>query len=166
MARMVDELPPPPSGNSSSEDKAPSLSSLPYARLRWTIRITGVLLMFGGAIYLGIVAGKVLLGSLTDIKAIDGLYVVVVSLLALVLGMFIFRAGLDMLRSVDSSAVGIFSFVFALVYTSILMQIVPALALFYQYPALMLLLFLFYFGLTYLILKYILLALLFPRKKK
>ena len=87
------------------------------------------------------------------------------SLVALGLGMFVFRIGLDMLRSVDSSAVASFSFVFALVYTSILMQIVPATVLFYQYPVLVLLLFLLYLGLTYFVLKYILLALLFPKKK-
>ena len=163
---MVDELPPSPLPEKTPVVEAlPSLSSLPYGRLRWMIRITGVLLMFGGTIYLGIVAGKVLWGSLTYLNASDSLYVVIVSLLALGLGVFVFRAGLNMLRSVDSSAVSSFSFVFALIYTSILMEIVPAAALFYKYPVLVLLLFLLYLGLTYFVLKYILLMLLFPQKK-
>jgi hypothetical protein len=163
---MVDDLPSAGTpSNSSPEESALPLSSLPYARLRWTIRLTGVLLMFGGAIYLGAVAGRLLFASLTDGNASGGLYAVIISLVALGLGIFVLRAGLDMLRSVDSSAVGSFSFVFALVYTWILMQIVPASALYYRYPVLMFLLFLLYLSLTYLILKYILLLLLFPRKK-
>jgi hypothetical protein len=163
---MVDELPPTgPSDNSPAEEQLTSLSSLPYARLRWTIRFTGVLLMFCGTIYLGIAAGKLLLGSLSYHKASDDAYAVIISLLALGLGIFILRAGLNMVQSMDASAVTSFSFVFALVYASILMQIVPASALFYRYPVLALLLFLIYLGLTYLVLKYILLALLFPEKR-
>lgn len=163
---MVDDLSPSvPSGNSLPEEISPTISSLPYARLRWTIRLTGVLLMFSGTVYLGVVAGRLLFGSLTNPNAADDLYAVVISLVALGLGIFVLRAGLDMLRSVDSAAVTSFSFLFALVYTSILMQIVPAAAFSYQHPGLVLLLFLLYLGLTYLVLKYILLLLLFPRKK-
>jgi hypothetical protein len=162
---MADELPPSMLPDARPPEETP-LSSLPYARLRWTIRLTGVVLMFGGVIYLGIAASHPLLSSLSHGKAGDSLYAVVISLVALGLGIFVFRAGLNMLRSVDASAVASFSFVFALVYTSILMQLVPASALFYRYPALMFLLFFLYLGLTYLVLKHILLVLLFPRARK
>ena len=162
---MVDEL--PPSEHSANSLSAGSSSAplflLPYAGLRWIIRITGVLLMFGGVICLGSVAGKLLFGSLAYHKVSDSLSVVIVSLIALGLGIFVFRIGLRMLCSVDGRAVRNFSFIFALVYTLILMQILPAGTIFDSYPILRFLLFLFSLGLAYFILKRILLTLLFPR---
>ena len=122
--------------------------------------------MFGGTICLGIWAGSLLLESLTEHKGGYGLYLVVVSLGVLGLGVFALRAGLNMLWVADTAAVGSFSFVFALIYAFIFMQILPAWGGYHQYPILMLLLFLLCLGLIYYVVKRILLALLFPQKKE
>lgn len=160
---MVDEAPPSRPADETSSAGMSSGASLPsYARLRWMIRITGVLIMLGGTIYLGIWAGSLLKGILIDHKGGEGLYIVVVALGVLGLAILALRAGLNMLLSVDSAAVGTFSFIFALIYAFIFMQILPAQSL---QPILMLPLFLLSLGVTYFVVKRILLALLFPIEK-
>jgi len=142
----------------------PATAPLSYRGLRWVIRFTGVLLMFGGAIYFGTVACTLVFGKLVYHQATEGLYVLVVSLLALGLGYFIFRVGLNMLRSINAATISSFSFLFALVYTPVFMRILPALGLVHRQPVLTIFFVLGYFGLTYLILKRILLLLLLPKE--
>jgi len=165
---MVDELPPAKSSDHvpDTTTNASSLGpALPYGSLRLAIRVAGVLLMFGGVIYLGLIAGGLLLGSMTYFQKSDNLYIVIASLVALGVGIFVFRVGLNMVRSTDASVVGSFSFLFALIYTSILMQTLPSTALFSRHPFIMYLLFPVCLALTYFILKRILLMLLFPKEK-
>jgi len=137
-----------------------------YDRLRWTIRVAGTLLMFGGTIYLGKVAAALLSGSLVSRRPTDNLMILVVSLVELGLGIFVLRTGLNMLRSVDASAIRHFSFVFALIYTFILMQVLPLSGLFFWHPVLTYLLLGLYLGLSYWVLNRILLVLLLPTEKR
>jgi len=166
---MADELPPPAKSSDHVSDTTTNASSLgptlPYGSLRLAIRVTGVLLMFGGVIYLGLIAGELLFGSMTYFQKSDNLYIVIAALVALGVCGFVFRVGLNMVRSTDASVVGSFSFLFALIYTSILMQTLPSTVLFSRHPFIMYLLFPVCLAFTYFILKRILLMLLFPKGK-
>ncbi len=114
--------------------------------------------MFGGTIYLGMIASNLLIGD----KPGSGLLVVVVSLVILGLGIYVLRTGLDMLRSINARTISSFSLVFSLIYTWILAQILPFSEWFGDYPYVIYLLMFLYFGLSYWILKRILLHLLLP----
>jgi len=133
-----------------------------YDSIRWAIRITGILLMVGGTIYLGVLASDLL----TDKKTGSGLFVVVVSVGMLGLGIYVLRIGLNMLRSIDAHTIGSFSFVFALVYTWILAHVLPPWKLLNDWPVVGYALMFLYFGLSYWILKRILLHLLLPPKRR
>jgi hypothetical protein len=133
-----------------------------YGWLRWTIRITGILLMFGGTIYLGGTAWALL----TDKKTGGGLLVVIMSLVVLGLGIYVLRIGLGMLRSINAHTIASFSFVFALIYTFILVHIVPSTSMFSDHPVLVGFVILLCFGLSYWILKSILFRLLLPREEQ
>jgi hypothetical protein len=133
------------------------------SRLSAFIRLTGALLMMLGVIYLGIVTGTLWFGDLKYGASTEGLFVLVVYLLELGLGFFAIRVGLGMLVSINPSTIGNFSFVFALIYTPILMRLFPIADGLGRHPAMTILLALIYFGLTYLMLKRILLFLLFPK---
>ncbi len=161
---MVDD--PPSASSTAPSSSSPSGASAPsYDWLRWTIRITGILLMFGGAIYLGIVASNLLLAKLSYGNPYESLFALIISLVGLGLGIFVLRTGLRMFRTVDASAIGHFAFVFALVY-NLRPDANPALAgLFNHHFVLMALLLILYFGLSYWVLKRILLHLLLPRMK-
>jgi hypothetical protein len=137
-----------------------------YDGLRWSIRITGIILMFGGMIYLGMIVSSLLWGSGPGGTRTEGLFPLVVSLVTFGLGIFVLRTGLRMFRSVDASTIAHFSFVFALVYTFILVHILPLSGLFQRHAALMWLLLVLYFGLSYWILKRILLHLLLPEGER
>jgi len=151
---MADETPPP---------STPAQAVLPsYEWLRWAIRITGILLMFGGTIYLGVTASQLL----TDNTSGSGLFVVVVTVAMLGLGIYVLRTGLNMLRSIDAHTIGSFCIIFALIYTWILAHILSPWEFFKGYPALMYLLVFLYFGLSYWILKSILFRLLLPRGER
>ncbi len=154
---MVDKSSPGNLSDQPASGRAPEA----YGWLRWTIRITGILLMFGGTIYLGRTASDLL----TDKKSGSGLFVVVVSLVALGLGIYVLRIGLAMLRSINARTIGSFSFVFALIYTFILVHIVPSTSMFSDHPVLVCLVIFLCFGLSYWILKSILFRLLLPREE-
>lgn len=128
-----------------------------YGWLRGFIRITGILLMFGGALYLGAMAASLLVA-----KKGGGLLGVVITLVALGIGIYVLRVGIDMLRTVDARAIKCFSFIFALIYTSILLNILPSFDFFGQHPAALYLMLFLYLGLSYWIVKYILFHLLLP----
>jgi len=121
--------------------------------------------MFGGTIYLGIVAGRLLFGTQGHHTVGAWLYALVISLIALGLGIYVLRIGLNMLCSVDAASIGSFSFLFSLVYISILVQILPSAEWFSQRPIEMGLFFLLCLACSYFVLRYILLALLFPKRK-
>lgn len=162
---MVDEsLESGSTAKASGQGPQPPLPS--YVLLRWTIRLTGVLLMFGGAIYLIRVAWSLLFEKHVNDTPFDSLFAIIVSLGILGLGIFVLRTGLRMLRTVDASSIGSFSFVFALIYTWILTQVLPLSDIFIQHQALFFLLLFLYFGLSYWILKRILLALLLPKEER
>jgi len=134
-----------------------------YDWLRWAIRITGILLMFAGAIYLLKSVSSLLWQNLgTASTASDNLFALVISLVALGIGIFVVRTGLKMFQTVDASAISHFSFVFTLVYTFVLMQILPLSGLFHSHLIFMGLLLMLYFGLSYWVLQRILLHLLLP----
>jgi hypothetical protein len=154
---MVDES----SSNAPTAGTAitpPSPVAPRYDWLRWAIRITGIVLMFGGTIYIGLTAAKLL----TDNKSDSVLLMIVVSLITLGLGIFVLRIGMNMLRSINVRTIGSFSFVFALIYTYILTQILPLSGFFNDSAVLVYLLVFLYFGLSYWILKSILILLLLP----
>jgi hypothetical protein len=130
-----------------------------YDWLRWAIRITGIALMLGGTVYLGMSVCRLL----TDNKAGDGIFSVVASLVTLGLVIFVLRVGYNMLRAINRRTISSFSFVFSLVYTFILIEILPATGVMFDYPALVYLFIFLYFGLSYWMLKSILLLLLLPR---
>ena len=74
--------------------------------------------------------------------------VVIVSLVMLGLGILVLRTGIRMLRTIDAHTIGTFSFLFALIYTWILVQILPLSGLFTDHPVFLYLLMFLYFGLS------------------
>ncbi len=69
-----------------------------------------------------------------------------------------------MLHSVNAQTIKAFSFIFALIYTFILVHILPPAGIFNDYPALLYLMLFLYLGLSYWILRSILFHLLLARK--
>jgi hypothetical protein len=134
-----------------------------YNLLRWAIRITGIVLMLGGTIYLGVTASQLLTSGNSGNEL---LFLIVCSVIALGMGILVIRAGYAMLRSINSGTISSFSFVFSLVYTFIVAQILPSTGFAAGHPILLYALVFLYFVLSYLILKSILLHLLMPRKER
>lgn len=120
--------------------------------------------MIGGVIYLGMVAWS-LIGKFNYRQPTDAIFVLVVSLIAFGLGYLVFKTGLAMLCSVNAATISTFSFLFALIFTLVLVRVLPVLDFLHRHPVLTILFTIIYFGLTYMILKRILLSLLFPKMK-
>jgi len=156
---MVDEPPFPTPAVETSPGYAGGSPRPHYDLLRWAIRITGIILMFGGTIYLGVTASRLLI----DLKSGETLFFVVGSLLALGLGIFVLRIGYAMLKSINSRTIGNFSFLFALIYTFILIQILPSTDAVDGHSILIYFCVILYFGLSYWALKSILFRLLLSR---
>jgi len=130
-----------------------------FCGLRWAIRLTGVALMLAGTIYIAMVTSSLLMGG----KVGSGIMVVVVSMLGLGMGILILRVGYRMLCSVDAQTIGAFSFLFGLVFTFILMHILAPWGIFNDSPVLLYLLLFLYLGLSYWVVKIILIRLLLPQ---
>ncbi len=157
---MADELPgiSAPSSPKAAPDTAGS-SVQRYGLLRWTIRLVGFILMLGGVAYLALTAGSLLLGRY---RSHDLPYVLVISLIALGLGILALRIGFRMLLLIDASTISQFSFIFAVIYTFVLMHVMPLSGIFQSHLVLTLFLVGIYLGLSYWILKRILSVLLLP----
>jgi hypothetical protein len=83
-----------------------------------------------------------------------------VSLLVLGLGIFMLRTGLRMFWIVDLTSIRQFSFIFAVIFTLVILQIVPLANMLGEHTGYTGLLVVLYFGLTYWVLQRILVSLL------
>lgn len=158
---MVDESKPAASDGKVTVIPA---SSVPprYDWLRWAIRITGIVLMLAGTVYLGMTAARLL----TDNQSENELFLIVCSIIVLGIGIYVLRIGFAMLRSIDAHTIGSFSFVFSLVYTFVVAQILPASGFMSGHLILLYGLIFLFFILSYWILRAILFCLLLPREER
>ena len=158
---MADE--PPPAGPAPQPPPSPEPAPVAYASIRWSIRLTGVVLMFSGMIYVLLLVYALLFGKS---GGAEGLFPYIVSLVTIGLGVFVLRTGIQMFRSVDAAAIGHFSFVFSLVYTFILLHILPLEGIFLLHPRMLFFLVICFVVLSYGMLRHILVRLLLDLGEK
>ena len=160
---MVDESSGISTASPLPPSEAPGLSGARYGLLRWSIRLTGLVLMLAGVACLTFAACNLLRGQH---QSHDLPYTIVVSLLVLGVVILALRTGFRMLLLVDVTTIRQFSFIFALVYTVVLLNILPQSDLQLNHPVLVFILVGFFLGLSYWVLNRILSALLLPSKKR